>query len=349
MEIQKIALSELKFAPYNPRVDVKKDTDFYNKLKNSIESFGIVEPLVFNKRTGNVVGGNQRLAVLIDLGIKEVEVVVIDLPLDKEKILNIALNRIQGNWDIGCLTETLVDLEKTDFDLSLTGFTPPDIDIIMFDETLPENLETRSVIPLSRIMENTWSGNEITSFRFDELKKSIKSIGLVHPVIVRKEKGKYRIIDGNSRYRAYKELGNNNIPCRIINVSEDEGKALSFTLNRRWGYLSMGKTVTVLKDLRDKIGDDELRNQTGISNNTLEQYTKYEGQPFMEREGEVSLRKYGEQDFREVKPLLVIPFSTVDEVSETRIHLKSVNLDITKALRIIIDYYLTNNGVGGPK
>lgn len=337
-------VEDLKFAPYNPRVDVKTDTVFYNKLKNSIETFGVVEPLVFNKKTGYVVGGNQRLSILKDLGLKEVEVVIVDLPIDKEKILNVALNRITGDWDIEILTETFNDLKEKDFDISLTGFEPIDIDIVTLDKTLPENLESRSNIPLSRIEENVWGGNEITPSRFNELKRSVKSIGLIHPIIVRKDGGKYRIIDGNSRYRVYGELKKTSIPCRIIKVSEDEAKVLSFTLNRRWGLLSMAKTVGVLKELRDKMGDKVLRNQTGLGNRSLEQYTKYETQPYMTRVGDVSLREYNDEDFKEVKPLLVIPFDTVEDVSEVRSQMKKISLDITEALRKLIVFYLSGKG-----
>jgi len=55
-----------------------------------------VEPIVWNKRTGNIVGGHQRLKVLLDMGMREVDCVVVDLDEAKEKALNLALNKIQG-------------------------------------------------------------------------------------------------------------------------------------------------------------------------------------------------------------------------------------------------------------
>jgi len=104
MEIAKKKLSELKPAPYNPR---KIDKETLEKLKQSIQNFGYVEPLVWNKRTGHVVGGNQRLRVLKELGMDEVDVVIVDLSLEEEKALNLALNKIEGSWDLEKLEEVL--------------------------------------------------------------------------------------------------------------------------------------------------------------------------------------------------------------------------------------------------
>ena len=62
--VQKINIERLNVAPYNPRISLQPDMPEYEKLKNSIEKFGMVEPIIWNKRTGNVVGGHQRLKVL---------------------------------------------------------------------------------------------------------------------------------------------------------------------------------------------------------------------------------------------------------------------------------------------
>jgi len=124
MEIAKKKLSELKPAPYNPR---KIDKETLEKLKQSIQNFGYVEPLVWNKRTKRIVGGNQRLRVLQELGVEEVEVVVVDLDEDREKLLNLALNKITGEWDflkLAELFESLKDLENVE----LSGFEISEIE-----------------------------------------------------------------------------------------------------------------------------------------------------------------------------------------------------------------------------
>ena len=122
MNIEKISVGELKAASYNPRKDLKPGDAEYEKLKRSIEEFGYVEPVIWNKRTGTVVGGHQRLKVMKDLGYEEVDCVVVDLDEQKEKALNIALNKISGEWDEGLLASLLKDLDNNGYDITFTGF-----------------------------------------------------------------------------------------------------------------------------------------------------------------------------------------------------------------------------------
>ena len=131
MLIQKIAADRLKAAEYNPRKDLTPEDREYKKLKRSIEEFGFVEPVIWNERTGNVVGGHQRLKVLKDLGAAEIHCVVVDLDAEREKALNIALNKIQGDWDEDKLAAVLGDLEASTFDVSLTGFDAAEVDELL--------------------------------------------------------------------------------------------------------------------------------------------------------------------------------------------------------------------------
>ena len=68
MEIERRKVDELKAAEYNPRKDLRPGDAEYEKLKRSIQEFGYVEPVIWNKRTGTVVGGHQRLKGMKDLG-----------------------------------------------------------------------------------------------------------------------------------------------------------------------------------------------------------------------------------------------------------------------------------------
>lgn len=133
MVIEKIAIDKLIPADYNPRKDLKPGDVEYEKLKRSIEQFGYVEPVIWNKKTGRVIGGHQRLKVLIDLGIKEVECVVVEFGEEKEKALNVALNKISGEWDKDKLVLLIEDLQGSDFDISLIGFDPAELDDLFKD------------------------------------------------------------------------------------------------------------------------------------------------------------------------------------------------------------------------
>lgn len=133
MNIEKKNTADLLPAEYNPRKDLKAGDAEYEKLKRSIEQFGYVEPVIWNKITSRVVGGHQRLKVLIDMGISEVECVIVEMDEDKEKALNIALNKISGDWDKDKLALLISDLQGADFDVSLTGFDPAELDDLFKD------------------------------------------------------------------------------------------------------------------------------------------------------------------------------------------------------------------------
>lgn len=125
MEIKKVSINEINDAKYNPRKDLQPTDPEYVKLKKSIEHYGYVEPIILNVNDGRnvVVGGHQRLKVLKDLGYTSVECVIVKLSDSEEKALNIALNKINGDWDAEKLEDLLRDISlDDDFDIELTGF-----------------------------------------------------------------------------------------------------------------------------------------------------------------------------------------------------------------------------------
>jgi DNA modification methylase len=126
--IQKIPIGKLNPAKYNPRKDLKPGDPEYEKLKKSMETFGYVEPIVWNKRTGNIVGGHQRLKILQEQGQTEVECVVVDFDETEEKALNVALNKVSGQWDLPKLADLISELDSELFDISLTGFDAAEIE-----------------------------------------------------------------------------------------------------------------------------------------------------------------------------------------------------------------------------
>lgn len=128
MEWRTIPIGDLRPATYNPRKKLKAGDKEYEKIKNSIQEFGYVEPIIVNYDM-TVIGGHQRLTVLKDLGYTEVECVVLNIEDEhKVKALNIVLNKITGAWNEQLLADLLVDLQSADFNTDLTGFEPAEID-----------------------------------------------------------------------------------------------------------------------------------------------------------------------------------------------------------------------------
>lgn len=167
MEIEHIKITDLKPAEYNPR---RISEDDYQKLKNSISTFGLVDPIIVNLKNMHIVGGHQRYDVLLEehmldndflaelpmIRLGDVGFVFTDTNLsivddDHEKALNLALNKISGEWDNDKLAEVLEDLEDSDLDLELTGFDEYSLTELQFEN----DIEYDDDISDSDLSENT--------------------------------------------------------------------------------------------------------------------------------------------------------------------------------------------------
>ena len=140
MEIIRKKLEELQPADYNPRKDLQEADKEYQDIKSGIMMFGLVVPLIMNKRTGNLVNGHQRLKVLRDLGYTEVEVSIVDMDEKKEKALNLALSRIEGDFDNKALTNVMAEIKAAGIDPVTLGFTKSEVDKMFPAEMNAENL-----------------------------------------------------------------------------------------------------------------------------------------------------------------------------------------------------------------
>ncbi len=136
MKISRIPVSKINTVEWNPRVELQPGDSAYEKLRSSLDRFGLVEPLVWNERSGNLIGGHQRLKVLIEAGQTEVDVSCVDLPPSRERELNLALNKISGDWDEAKLGQLFDEmLRMPDFNIITTGFETQEVDRIIADLT----------------------------------------------------------------------------------------------------------------------------------------------------------------------------------------------------------------------
>lgn len=138
MKVEKIKITDLIPSDYNPRIMPENEA---TKLRNSLETFGLVDPIVINLKNNHIIGGHQRFEVLIDQHLEDNKIfdelnlirlgdigwVFTDTDLkveseDHEKALNLSLNKISGEWDSEKLFVILEELEVNNFDIELTGF-----------------------------------------------------------------------------------------------------------------------------------------------------------------------------------------------------------------------------------
>lgn len=137
MEIKKMRVEDIQESEFNPRIRLEKDSSEYKQIEESIREYGFVEPLVVNECNLRLIGGHQRLQVLKDMGIPEVECVIINEPNeDREKVLCLALNKISGEWDMEKLAALLGDEDISDLP---TGFLEGEVDLEKYLSKTPEN------------------------------------------------------------------------------------------------------------------------------------------------------------------------------------------------------------------
>lgn len=113
-----VALNTLRFADYNPRKKLSGNEK--EALKHSIGKYGLVYPIVVNRRNNVIVGGHQRVSQLLEDGETEAEVVFVDMDEEQERRANIQLNAIEADFDPEKLQEVVYamtpdEVEKTGF------------------------------------------------------------------------------------------------------------------------------------------------------------------------------------------------------------------------------------------
>ncbi|MBY9081011.1 DNA modification methylase [Paenibacillus sp. HN-1] len=147
MIIKTISIDRINAAAYNPRANLKPGDPEYEKLRRSLNEFGYVDPIVWNEQTGNMVGGHQRYKVLVnEQGCTELAVSVVDLDPERERLLNLALNKVSGRWDDEALARLLGELQQGSLDISLSGFDADEIDELIAEFTVPDEVEIDSQV-----------------------------------------------------------------------------------------------------------------------------------------------------------------------------------------------------------
>lgn len=184
MQLEEIQITDIIPSEYNPR---RISEEEYEKLSKSLNSFGVVDPIIINLKNKHIIGGHQRYDVLHDqyiqdntkysklhlLRLGDIGWVFPDTELkvesdDHEKALNLALNKISGEWDEIKLAPLLEDLSLKGFDIELTGFEDIDLYEISLKNEFKENEKNFSDYENTTQKEEEdeesieWEGEDIT-------------------------------------------------------------------------------------------------------------------------------------------------------------------------------------------
>ena len=184
MNIKVLDINSIKPSEFNPRIQLDIESEEFQKIKESIIEFGLVEPLLVNEVNMSIIGGHQRYSVLKFLGYKEGPCVLINEPdEEREKALCVGLNKIKGEWDNDKLTALLNESGVND---SVTGFDKTEDDLYQYlnDE---EDVDEEDVDGGNAIIKVGHISFKISLFEYDAIITSIRKDGIFTPEAIRKE------------------------------------------------------------------------------------------------------------------------------------------------------------------
>jgi DNA modification methylase len=149
LRVQHVAIDSLKPDPANPRRISDAELE---ALTRSINEFGFVEPVLVRKQDNVIVGGHQRVTAARKLGLKTVPAIFLDLTVEQARVLNVALNKISGQFDDELLARLLADLLET-ADLTLTGFSEDELDALLKSLDVREKRERPEAFDVDAALE----------------------------------------------------------------------------------------------------------------------------------------------------------------------------------------------------
>ena len=151
LEITNLPIRDLRPDPANPR---RISDEELESLTRSIREFGLIDPIIARREDKVVIGGHQRLLAARKIGLKQVPVVLVDLPEEQAHLLNLALNKISGTWDQELLARLLGELKDLpDVDITLTGFSEDELQKHLKSLESREKRERLETFDLDEAME----------------------------------------------------------------------------------------------------------------------------------------------------------------------------------------------------
>lgn len=350
---------QIKFVVLNPDL-LKSDgknpnrmtDEELNALKTSITKYGFIAPIIVNKDY-LIVDGEQRWQAGKELKLKEMPVIVIDVKEVDRKILRQVMNKLKGKHD------PMLDLEEFKKIYNADGLKMLEKLTLIPQENITniiDKLDTKNFflddldksafygeeiitndaveIDINKIKSNKWNPTNLGNASYILLKRSIKAIGMLNPIVVRQKDKYFELIDGENRWKIAKELGAQTIQAKIIKVKNElEAKAISFSLNKIKGKLDSNRSTALVNEIRKGMDDKELQAILGLDKKKLDRYLAFgEDGVFFTTPTGIVARQYTEAEYNEKRPSLVIIFNSSEELNKVKTKLLSINPNLATAI-----------------
>lgn len=128
---EEVVLADMNPAPYNPRYDLQPGDLAYERLKKSIIKSGLIQPIVWNRQTGNIISGHQRYKILVAMGAEKVICAVVEKTPEKEMAANLAMNKAAGRFENVLLKKMFEKLDRDTTDYEAMGFDEDEVDHLL--------------------------------------------------------------------------------------------------------------------------------------------------------------------------------------------------------------------------
>lgn len=261
MDIQQVPVGDIRAAKYNPRKELRESDAAYQRLVKGLDTFGLVEPLVWNKRSGNLVSGHQRYKILLARGDKTVPASVVDLDDAAEKALNIAMNTHAGDWDFASLSDLVAELGQSSLDLDVIGFDPKALDKLQawpapaINDSMPPperkylRIET---IELSKLQPHPRNFLVHPDDQIQQLIQSIREHGYYRNIVCARDN---TVLAGHGILAAVQKMGWLTVPIIRLDLDPLEPRALKIltgdNTTRNLAVVDDRKLTDLLREVKD--------------------------------------------------------------------------------------------------
>jgi ParB family transcriptional regulator, chromosome partitioning protein len=159
-----------------------------------------------------------------------------------------------------------------------------------------ESTGAASQLAVSDVVANPWQPRRVfNEAKLSELAESIREVGLMQPIVVRRVEENYQIVAGERRWRAHKMLGHENIKAVVVECSDADMAVLALVENVSRDDLSDYEVATSIRQTEKEFPDRKrMAEALGMSRSGLYQFLSFENLPdFIRQDLDIQPRLLG--------------------------------------------------------